>query len=88
MGPVRLRAAGFGQFRVRHHGDVARLELDPEGRRLLADPSVRSAVLRGVRRAGFRHVAVDLEGYREGSLNVLSSDGGSQRTDPKRDGGQ
>jgi len=64
-----LRKMGFQQFRVRHHGEVARLELDAEGLRQLLDPSQRSRVVAAVRVAGFRFVAVDLEGYRSGSLN-------------------
>ena len=83
-----LRGAGFGQFRVRHHGSVARLELDPEGLRMLADPRLRSRVTRGIREAGFLYVTVDLEGYRSGSLDVVGSRGDRQRTGPKRDGGQ
>jgi len=83
-----LHRAGFGQFRVRHHGDTARLELDPRGLQMLADPLLRARVTRGVRRAGFRRVTVDLEGYRPGSLNVVGSSGRRQRTGPKRDGGQ
>ena len=68
-----LRRMGFGQFRVRHHGDVARLELDPVGDRMLADAEVRAEVVREIRKAGYRFVALDLEGYRTG---------------PKREGGQ
>lgn len=64
-----LRALGFHQFRVRYHGEVARIELDAEGDRRIADPELRAAVVRAVRAAGFRFVALDLEGYRTGSLN-------------------
>jgi uncharacterized protein len=64
-----LRLLGFKQLRVRHHGEIARLELDKEGYRLLAEPSLREQVVRVVREAGFRFVALDLEGYRTGSLN-------------------
>jgi uncharacterized protein len=63
-----LRRLGFRQFRVRHHGEVARLELDADGVNRLGDPRVRSEVAAGVRAAGFRFVAVDLDGYRSGSL--------------------
>jgi uncharacterized protein len=64
-----LAALGFRQFRVRHHGPVARLELDPEGDRRLADAETRARVVQAIRAAGFRYVALDLEGYRTGSLN-------------------
>lgn len=66
-----LAAEGFRQFRVRYHGEEARLEVDPGELPLLLDPVLRSRVLEGVRAAGFRHVTVDLEGYRQGSLNPL-----------------
>lgn len=64
-----LREMGFVQFRVRHHDEIARLELDPEGNRRIQDPAVRRQALEAVKAAGFRFVAVDLEGYRSGSLN-------------------
>ena len=67
-----LRALGIeGNLRVRHHGDLARIELDPEviDRWLEAGNSGRLVV--AVRSAGFARVAVDLRGFRSGSLNVL-----------------
>jgi uncharacterized protein len=65
-----LEDLGFRLFRVRHHGDTARIELDPEGmQRLLADPSLRLRLVARVREAGYRFVTVDLEGYRSGVFN-------------------
>ncbi len=64
-----LAGLGFRQFRVRHHGEIARLELDPEGDRRIQDPEIRRLVVEAVHGAGFRFVALDLEGYRTGSLN-------------------
>ena len=62
-----LRALGFRQVRVRHHGEVARIEVEPADiERLLA---LRAEVVEGVRAAGYAFVAVDLEGYATGSLN-------------------
>lgn len=66
-----LKDQGFRQVRVRHHGEIARLELDEEGIRALADPSLRRRVVAAVRGAGFRFVALDLEGYRQASLGFL-----------------
>jgi uncharacterized protein len=64
-----LHDHGFRLCRVRHHGDTARLELDPADMpRALADPT-RSAILRELRAIGFRYVTLDLQGYRTGSLN-------------------
>jgi uncharacterized protein len=62
-----LHALGFAQLRVRHHGEAARLEVEPE---MLADVVARRAeVVDAVRGAGFAYVALDLEGFRSGSLN-------------------
>jgi pyridinium-3,5-biscarboxylic acid mononucleotide sulfurtransferase len=62
-----LRALGFGQLRVRHHGDAARLEVEPEA--LAAVLERRDEVVEAVRSAGFTFVALDLEGFRSGSMN-------------------
>jgi len=62
-----VKALGFRQVRVRHHGDVARIEVDAaEIPRLLAQ---REAVVAAVRDAGYKFVSADLEGYSTGSLN-------------------
>lgn len=62
-----VRALGFQQVRVRDHGDVARIEVESdEIERLAAHREVVSAALR---RAGYKFVALDLEGYSTGSLN-------------------
>jgi pyridinium-3,5-biscarboxylic acid mononucleotide sulfurtransferase len=62
-----LRALGFRQCRVRHHGDVARVEIEPgELERAVAR---RDEVSRSVHAAGFTYVALDLDGFRTGSMN-------------------
>jgi uncharacterized protein len=68
-----LRALGIaGDLRVRHHGDLARVELSRDELDSWLVPS-RQALLRdAVRSAGFARVALDLRGFRSGSLNVLS----------------
>jgi uncharacterized protein len=69
-----LRALGFSQLRVRHHGAAARLEFEPED--LEAVLARRTEVVAAVRAAGFRFVALDLEGFRSGSMNrMLDGDG-------------
>jgi uncharacterized protein len=62
-----LRALGFAQFRVRHYGDLARLELDGDdiGRAV----ALRADVVAAVQAAGYVYVTVDLEGFRSGNLN-------------------
>ena len=70
---AELRLCEFKQFRVRHHGDVARIEVLPaELQRLCSEP-LRSRIARVARDAGFLYVAVDLEGYRTGSMNETLS---------------
>ena len=62
-----LKALGFKQVRVRHHGEVARIEVEPaEIERLLQQ---REVVADAVRQAGYKFVAADLEGYETGRLN-------------------
>lgn len=71
-----LRALGVaGDLRVRHHGDLARVELAADALDTwLAAPRLR-ALVRAVRDAGFARVSVDLAGFRSGSLNVLGAAG-------------
>ena len=65
-----LADLGYTGFRVRHHGDVARLELPAAAFTGLADPDRRRAVVDAVRAAGYTYVALDLEGFRSGSGNA------------------
>ena len=62
-----IKALGFRQVRVRHHGDVARIEVEPDEIEKLV--VLRERVTRAVRDAGYLFVAADLEGYSTGSLN-------------------
>jgi uncharacterized protein len=62
-----LKRLGFAQVRVRHHGDVARIEVEPHEIPRLVE--LGPEVVEGVRAAGYTFVAVDLEGYATGSLN-------------------
>jgi uncharacterized protein len=64
-----VRALGFRVLRVRHHGDVARIELAVEEMGRMLDPEIARAIDRDLRRLGFRYVTLDLKGYRLGSLN-------------------
>lgn len=60
---------GLRQVRVRDHFPMARLEVEPEEIPRLAAPEARAAVVRRLRDLGYRYVALDLEGFRSGSLN-------------------
>ena len=62
-----LKAIGFRQVRVRHHGDVARIEVEPAEIPHLVDE--RDRVVELLRATGYKFVSVDLEGYSSGSLN-------------------
>jgi uncharacterized protein len=67
-----LRRHGFRICRVRHHGDadpIARLEIGRDEMARALEPDVADAIDRELRAIGYRHVAVDLRGYRLGSLN-------------------
>ncbi len=68
-----LASLGFKQFRVRHHGPIARIELQPDD--FLHAFEQREAILDGVRKAGYRFVTLDLAGFRSGGLNTLSAAG-------------
>lgn len=64
---TRLRQLGLRGFRVRHHDTVARIEVPPE--QLDLAYSRREEIVEGVKAAGYQYVALDLEGYRTGSMN-------------------
>ncbi len=66
-----LRIQGFGQFRVRHHQDTARIELSPEEMRQLFPENIRQQVVVYFKQLGYTYVTMDLEGYRTGSLNEI-----------------
>ncbi len=64
-----LRGLGFREVRVRFHGELARIEVGADELARFADDTLRAAVVNAVRAAGFRHVTLDLAGFRSGSLN-------------------
>lgn len=66
-----LRGLGFQQFRVRAHGELARIELAPEELSRGLQPEITTQMASQIKAAGFAFVTLDLEGYRLGSLNSL-----------------
>ena len=68
-GEAWLRARGFRDVRLRHHGAVARLELETHEFARLVEEPLRSACVAELKRLGFAYVALDLQGFRSGSLN-------------------
>jgi uncharacterized protein len=66
-----LRNLGFRQFRVRAHGELARLELAQDELSRGLEPAIAAKISAGLKETGFAFVTIDLEGYRQGSLNSL-----------------
>jgi uncharacterized protein len=64
-----LRGLGLKQFRVRYHGEVARLEVCAEEYEKLLDRGLRERAAAALKKRGFAYVAVDLEPFRSGRLN-------------------
>jgi len=60
---------GIRQFRVRHHDTLARIEVDPQEIEFVAAKSIRTQINQRFKSLGYEHVALDLQGYRSGSLN-------------------
>lgn len=69
-GEEALRALGFLQFRVRHHGKLVRLEIDPAELPRALTPEMAARFTRRFKELGYDFVTLDLEGYRTGSLNA------------------
>jgi uncharacterized protein len=67
-----VAALDFSQYRVRFHGDLARIEVPADEIGRLADVELRRRLVEGVKAAGFRFVTVDLAGYSRGSSNPLA----------------
>jgi uncharacterized protein len=72
-GEAALRALGFRQFRVRLHDKLARVEISPDELSRALSPEMAAAIAGRLKAAGFAYVALDLEGYRQGSLNETLS---------------
>jgi pyridinium-3,5-biscarboxylic acid mononucleotide sulfurtransferase len=68
-GEEALRALGFRQFRVRFHSDLVRIEIAPEELARALRPEMARAFISVFKPLGFHYVTLDLEGYRQGSLN-------------------
>ncbi len=70
-----LRDLGFRQFRVRHHGKIARLELDAGEFPRLTDDTVRLKIRDKLREIGFTWATVDLAAFKSESMNILLGEG-------------
>jgi len=65
-----LKDLGFAVVRVRAHGDLGRVELDPADVARAAEPLLRERIVAAGREAGFVFITLDLRGYQQGSLNA------------------
>jgi uncharacterized protein len=70
-GEDALRALGFRQFRVRHHGEIVRIEIAREELERALNPAMAAEFTRIFKGLGFKFVTLDLEGFRSGSMNAL-----------------
>jgi uncharacterized protein len=66
-----LFGLGFKQVRVRHHVNLARIEIYPEEIERLIDGSLREKVVSHLKKIGYHYITVDLQGFRSGSMNVV-----------------
>jgi len=64
-----LRELGFNQVRVRHHGQIARVEIDPQEFTKIIDEDVRGKIVKNFKKFGFIYISLDLAGFRSGSMN-------------------
>ncbi len=70
-GEDALRALGFRQFRVRHHGDIVRIEIARLELPRAMTPAMAAEFTRIFKALGFKYVTLDLEGFRSGSMNAI-----------------
>jgi uncharacterized protein len=70
-GEDALHELGFRQYRVRHHGDIVRIEISPEELPRALDPAMAAQFTKIFKALGFKFVTLDLEGFRSGSMNAL-----------------
>jgi pyridinium-3,5-biscarboxylic acid mononucleotide sulfurtransferase len=70
-GEQYLHSLGIRELRLRHHGDIARIELDPGDMDKIIKPEIRQDIVKQLKALGYKYVALDLTGYRTGSLNEV-----------------
>ena len=88
MAEAAIHELGFRVFRVRHHGDVARLEFGDGEAERLETPSTRAKVVAAVQRAGFQSATLVLAGYRTGGASSGARTVTLYSIEPKRVTGQ
>ena len=64
-----LKTRGFYQYRARHHGDLLRIEVEEDAIEKFLNPEFRKPLLEQLKKLGYRHITLDLAGYRTGSTH-------------------
>lgn len=64
-----IRKLGFCQVRLRDHGDIARIEIDPENFPLILEEKIKQEIINTLKNLGYKFITIDLEGYKTGSMN-------------------
>ena len=83
-GEDAIRALGFRQFRVRHHGEIVRIEIAREELERALNPAMAAEFTGIFKRLGFKFVTLDLEGFRSGSMNALLPAEQLTKSNPKK----
>jgi len=78
-GELYLRSLGIRTLRLRHHGDIARIEIEEKDMGLALDDETRREIVRRLKAIGYLYVTLDLTGYRTGSLNAQIGQTASQK---------
>jgi pyridinium-3,5-biscarboxylic acid mononucleotide sulfurtransferase len=84
MGEEEIKALGFRQFRTRFHGELVRIEIAPEELPRALNVEMARRLTAIFRRLGYQYVTLDLEGYRQGSLNEVLQLDASRRSEALR----
>lgn len=79
-----LRKLGFTQVRVRHHGQIARIEIEPPEFLKITEKKVRDAVIKNFKKFGYIYIALDLAGFRSGSMNEPLNLASGKKQEEKR----
>ena len=74
-----LRSRGFVEFRVRHHGDVARIEIPAEDIKKVVEEPNRAVIVEKLKSLGFKFITVDMQGFRSGALNEALTEAEKQK---------
>ena len=83
-GEDAIRSLGFRQFRVRHHGEIVRIEIAREELERALNPAMAAEFTAIFKPLGFKFITLDLEGFRSGSMNALLSAEQLTRSNPKK----